>query len=191
MRTLFVGDVHGCAAELRELLGRARPDRVILVGDLFTRGPDPRGVWDLIRQHEAEAVLGNHDAVVLKKWTPGDKLPRRAFRWLAERQLLIRTDRWIAVHAGVDPSSPKKTTRKQAMYLRTVRGKPWWKRYQGKRLVIHGHHARDGLNDRRPYTLGLDTGCVSGGPLTGYLLEEDRLIQVPSRPETSRSKKDR
>jgi hypothetical protein len=47
--------------------------------------------------------------------------------------------------------------------------------------VLHGHDARRGLIDRRPWTLGLDTGCVYGGALTGYLLEEDRLLQVPAR----------
>ena len=42
--TLFVGDVHGCAAELSELIRIARPRRLILVGDLYTKGPDPAGV---------------------------------------------------------------------------------------------------------------------------------------------------
>ena len=84
-RTLFVGDVHGCAEELKRLLKKARADRVILLGDLFTRGPDPRGVWKLIEKWEAEAVLGNHDQAVLSTWTPGKQLPKRAFRWLARQ----------------------------------------------------------------------------------------------------------
>ncbi len=52
-RTLFVGDVHGCADELDKLLRKARPTRVVLLGDLFTKGPDPRGVWSLIREWDA------------------------------------------------------------------------------------------------------------------------------------------
>jgi len=38
----------------------------------------------------------------------------------------------------------------------------------------------DIVDSHRPRTLGLDSGCVYGKTLTGYLLEEDRLIQVPA-----------
>ncbi len=36
--------------------------------------------------------------------------------------------------------------------------------------VIYGHDARRGLN-LQPYTKGLDTGCVKGGPLTALVIE--------------------
>lgn len=182
-RTLIVGDVHGCARELDRLLGKARPKRVILVGDLFTRGPDPRGVWDLIQEWGCEAVLGNHDAVVLDRWEPGRPLPRKAHRWLRARPHVLVEKRWAVAHAGVHPRrGPRKTTREQALHLgRMKRGRWWWKLYDGKRLVVHGHHAAKGLIDRRPSTLGLDTGCVRGGRLTGYLVEEDRILSVKAR----------
>ena len=48
MATLFVGDVHACADELRDLLALAKPDRLILVGDMFNKGPDPDGTWKLV-----------------------------------------------------------------------------------------------------------------------------------------------
>src|SRR5690606_1576124 len=59
--TLVVGDVHGCADELAQLVREVDPDRVVLVGDLFTKGPDPAGVWAQIRDGGYEATLGNHD----------------------------------------------------------------------------------------------------------------------------------
>lgn len=181
-RTLIVGDVHGCAAELSELLTDTRPRRVILLGDLFTKGPDPRGVWALIRRWGAEAVLGNHDDLVLERWRPGRDLPAEAFQWLRERPLTVRGRGWIAVHAGIHPTQGlRATSRRRALYAKEWRGAPWWSRYQGRELVLHGHDAARGLVDRRPYTLGLDTGCVKGGGLTGYLLEQDRLVSVPSR----------
>ena len=46
--------------------------------------------------------------------------------------------------------------------------------------MIYGHDAVRGLQDHRPRTLGLDTGCVYGGVLTGYLLEDDRIVSVPA-----------
>ena len=66
MRTLFVGDVHGCATELGRLLDLAEPTDVVLVGDLFLKGPDPVGVWRLIRERGLRSVLGNHDVKLLK-----------------------------------------------------------------------------------------------------------------------------
>ena len=56
----------------------------------------------------------------------------------------------------------------------------WWQLYQGEDLIIYGHDAKRQVQDHRPRTLGLDSGCVYGGKLTGYLLEEDRLISVAS-----------
>ena len=50
-----------------------------------------------------------------------------------------------------------------------------------KRLISDGHDARRGLQDHRPKTLGLDSGCVYGNGLTGYLLEDNKLVHVPSQ----------
>ena len=64
----------------------------------------------------------------------------------------------------------------------TVKKAPlWWKLYRGDVLIIYGHDAVRKLQDHRPYTLGLDSGCVYGGELTGYLLEEDRLYKVKAK----------
>lgn len=180
-RTLIVGDVHGCAEELRRLVKKADPDRVILVGDLFSRGPDPRGVWALIKAHDMEAVLGNQDEVVLNRWRKGEQLPKKAFKWLARRPLWLELDGIIVVHAGLHPKGLRRTRRAHALEMRDWKGKAWFKRWKGPELVVHGHDARRGLVDRRPRTLGLDTGCVRGGRLTGYLVEEDRIISVRAR----------
>jgi hypothetical protein len=67
-RTIVVGDIHGCAAELQLLLrrcGYARGDRVVLGGDLVAKGPDSQGVVQFARENGVMAVLGNHDAFAL------------------------------------------------------------------------------------------------------------------------------
>ena len=58
--------------------------------------------------------------------------------------------------------------------------RPWDSFYTGSELVVHGHWAWRG-HYRGARTLGLDSGCVYGGPLTAWCLEEDRIVQVPSR----------
>ena len=59
---MVVGDVHGCADELRALVKMTRPTEVVLVGDLFTKGPDPVGVWRQVVQGGFNATFGNHEA---------------------------------------------------------------------------------------------------------------------------------
>ena len=64
MRTIIIGDVHGCRAELEALLDRVAftsGDRLVLVGDLVARGPDSLGVLDVARRTGAIVVRGNHE----------------------------------------------------------------------------------------------------------------------------------
>jgi len=68
MRTIIIGDVHGCLDELVALVaecGGTADSRIILVGDLVAKGPDPIGVIRWARENGAASVLGNHDDHVL------------------------------------------------------------------------------------------------------------------------------
>ncbi|MCK6507189.1 metallophosphoesterase [Myxococcota bacterium] len=194
MRTLFVGDVHGCAAELDLLLERARPDRLVMVGDLFTKGPDAPGVWALLQAWRAEAVLGNHDDLLLRKpeKAAGLGLPPAALDWVRALPLSLSGSGplgpWLVIHAGVHPERGLAgTSRDQALVMRrfpddsTADHPYWWQRWAGPPLVIYGHDAVRGLQDHRPHSLGLDTGCVYGGALTGFVLETGEILSVPAR----------
>jgi Calcineurin-like phosphoesterase len=81
-RTIIVGDVHGCVAELGRLLDDLAPsasDRVLFVGDLLARGPDSTGVLALYRQVRGRSVLGNHESTLLAAYRArrdGTKRPR-------------------------------------------------------------------------------------------------------------------
>lgn len=72
MRTIAIGDIHGCLRALDTLLEFAKvtpQDQVISLGDYVNRGPDSAGVLDrLIALHEAGdliAIRGNHDQVMI------------------------------------------------------------------------------------------------------------------------------
>ena len=58
--------------------------------------------------------------------------------------------------------------------------RPWDSFYAGDAWIVHGHWAWRG-HYRGPHTIGLDSGCVYGGPLTAWCVETDRVVQVPSR----------
>jgi len=67
-----IGDIHGCAPLLRLLLSRLPPEMpVLVVGDMCDRGPDSRGVVELLAERGARGVIGNHD-LWLRAWASGE-----------------------------------------------------------------------------------------------------------------------
>ncbi len=127
-RTLIVGDVHGCAAELDALLERlavGADDQLVFVGDLVARGPDSRGVLGRVRSLGARAVVGNHEERLLaardarSRGQPGPRLSpahRRVLRelddedWAQLESLPLSVDLpghdLRVVHAGIVPGVP-------------------------------------------------------------------------------------
>jgi bis(5'-nucleosyl)-tetraphosphatase (symmetrical) len=126
MARFAIGDLQGCATELRALLELIKfsPDRDQLwfVGDLVNRGPQSLECLRLIRAlgDNAVVVLGNHDLHLLAlafgsqlKHKPGDTL-REVLRardrvpllqWLLERPLAYRDPIHgdLMIHAGLVP----------------------------------------------------------------------------------------
>ncbi|MDH5493676.1 MAG: metallophosphoesterase [Myxococcales bacterium] len=210
MRRLIVGDVHGCLEELDALLALARPEEVIFVGDLVAKGPDSLGVIRRARELGARSVLGNHDAHCLRARAaaaagrPSPKLKRTHrevceqlgeadWAWLEALPMLLRLpeEGALVVHAGLRPDrSLEAQDPEDLMMLRSLRedgspssrvdeGVPWASRWPGPERVFFGHDALRGLQ-RHPHALGLDTGCVYGGALSGFVLPEEELVQVPA-----------
>ena len=73
METIFIGDIHGCSREFSALLDHVSPgrgDRLILLGDLVNKGPDPAGVLEIFATVDCVCLLGNHDLDHLK-WKGG------------------------------------------------------------------------------------------------------------------------
>lgn len=72
MRTLAIGDIHGCRTALDHLLNVVNPlpgDTLITLGDYVDRGPDSKGVLDrLLELHAGEQLVplrGNHELMML------------------------------------------------------------------------------------------------------------------------------
>ena len=200
MSTLVVGDVHGCAEELDVLLKKVQAQRVVFVGDLFTKGPDPAGVFSLVRDHET--VLGNHEERLIRA-LQGGGISRSVSMtmalldvdpwwrtWIQSLPLFLEVGGFTVVHAGLHPTGELElTTREMALVMRRFPMTDpaalfWWKQYTGDRRVIFGHDAIRGLvrveRAGKPQLIGLDTGCVYGGSLSGYVIESDEVVQVPA-----------
>ena len=72
MRTLAIGDMHGCLTALETLLDVVAPseeDQLVTLGDYVDRGPDSRGVIERLLALDRECHLvplrGNHELMML------------------------------------------------------------------------------------------------------------------------------
>src|SRR3954454_881285 len=84
MRTLAIGDIHGCHRALASLLGCVKPaegDELVFLGDYVDRGPASPGVigtlLSLAKTHRAIFLRGNHEAMMLD----GREDPLKANIW--------------------------------------------------------------------------------------------------------------
>jgi len=210
-RRLYVGDLHGCADELQDLLDRfgfvAGSDRLFSVGDVMGKGPNALEALRLLNKLGAVITLGNHDAHCLKGATlPEAQRTERHKTYLAslgEEQnfWLKEMTAWplyheekdvLMVHAGLQPglTHPSQMPRKVLITIRTWDGKgedlenennPPW-----FELVSFPKTVVFGHWARRglvdlPLFKGLDTGCVYGKMLTGWCPEDGKFYQAPAR----------
>jgi hypothetical protein len=203
-RTVIVGDLHGCAAELEDLLeavGFEQPsDRLVLVGDVVARGPDSHRAMDLVRLLDATWVRGNHEQKLIAAHRRGKSLGpdhRRLAREFSKEDwaLIESTPLWLdlpdhglrVVHAGVVPGvqfgkTPQeallriRTAPKWGHWSRATEGGPLWgSRYAGPPHVVFGHNART-EPQLWPWATGIDTGCVYGGRLTALVLAAGEIV---------------
>lgn len=210
MRQLIVGDIHGCYAELCDLLelaGLAPDDEIIAIGDIVDRGPESPQVLDFFRrQPNARSLMGNHErkhvrslagelqpalSQIITRDQMGDAYST-AIAYMRDLPHWLELPDATLVHGFFEPGVPVAEQRPVVIvgtlsgdaYLRERYAQPWYELYDGPKPLIVGHHdyRRDGqplVYQDRVY--GLDTGCCTGGRLTGLLLPDFRFLSVPSR----------
>lgn len=126
-----VGDIHGCLEEFDELLKTIQYNknqmRLVLLGDLMDRGPDPIGCVRRARELDVECIMGNHEEKHLrwrkhqkkfeetgksnpmKPMAPAEAAANEALNdqdWTWMKNLPLKLDlglNWWAVHAGCEP----------------------------------------------------------------------------------------
>ncbi|MDB5050516.1 MAG: metallophosphoesterase [Fibrobacteres bacterium] len=210
-RRLFVGDLHGCLAELNELLDRfgfhPGRDRLFSVGDVIGKGPDVPGTLRRLKDLEAQAVLGNHDFALLQaaRQIKAGKHPKHRdypeslgperdewIAWISAWPVFLDLPDIIMVHAGLEPGEQDLSAMapRILMQIRTWDGKgahldregdPPWFECVKPEKTVVFGHWAQRGLIDLPKFKGLDTGCVYGGKLTGWCPEENRFLQVDAK----------
>ena len=207
-RRLYVGDLHGCRAELDALLAafgfRSGIDRLFSVGDIVGKGPDVVGTLERLRELGAGVVVGNHDASLLqaaRSEAAGEKSKHRDYldslgrdrdawlKWIAAWPYYLESEDIILVHAGLEPGKAdlKDMSSRILSQIRSWDGKgvnlnregdPPWFECVKPDKTVVFGHWAQRGRVDLPGFKGLDTGCVYGGKLTGWCPEEDRFLEA-------------
>lgn len=213
MKRLILGDIHGCYAELRELLDKAGlsgDDEIIALGDMVDRGPDSPRVLDFFcTRPNTRSLMGNHERKHLRSFR-GEIRPALSQR-ITRQQLgeerypeavarmegfprFLELPEAIVVHGFFEPHVPLVEqpetvivgTLSGERYLKEHYDRPWYEMYDGDKPIIVGH--RDYLRTGEPFVhrdrvFAIDTGCCRGGALTGLILPDFRIVSVPAHKD--------
>ncbi len=115
MKYAVVSDIHGNLESLQKALELIEPDeRVLCLGDIVGYGPNPNECVRLIRERNAQTVLGNHDVAAIDnfgveyfnpaarraiEWTQ-QVIDADAISWLNELGYEIRHPNFLMVHGA-------------------------------------------------------------------------------------------
>ncbi len=211
MSHLVIGDIHGCYRELQDLLERSgltEGDRIVALGDLIDRGPEPAAVLGFFCQHDnALSLLGNHEDKHLRWWRGanepgisqritrhllGDEAHAGACRYLNTFPDRLELPEAYLLHGLWEPGRSFSEQRTEVAVATTEAetemiarlGERWFDHYDGDRPLVVGHH--DYYRTQQPLVVDdrvycIDTGCCYGGRLTGLLMPAFRFVSVPSR----------
>lgn len=208
-RTIAIGDIHGCAAALQAVLEAIDPqaeDCLVALGDYVDRGPDSRGVIELLMSISERTrlvpLLGNHEEMLLASqsdletregWLsfgglqtlrsygvisdPG-KIPREHLEFFEACREYHETERHFFAHAGYDAELP--LDRQSVFARRWVSLRDWAPapHCSGKTAIV-GHTAqRSGEVLDLGYLKCIDTWCYGGGWLTALDVTTGRIWQA-------------
>jgi serine/threonine protein phosphatase 1 len=211
MRTIVIGDLHGCyeeASALLDLLAVTEKDRVIFAGDLVDRGPKNRECVELAMRHEC--ILGNHEEKHLQQrkrkdedLSPDHLRTRRAlsdshYEYFAKLPTFIRLPEFgaVVVHAGVMPGvaieSQDTYHLLHAQCINPPERKSFWPSKAPSTHTFWTNHWKGpervifghSVFDKALVTehaVGIDTGCVFGGALTAVVLPGWQIVSVASK----------
>ncbi|WP_103963143.1 metallophosphoesterase family protein [Nonomuraea solani] len=201
LRTVIVGDIHGCFDELLELLEKAdlHPDDLLVsVGDLVDRGPAPGEVVGLFRERpNSVVVMGNHErkhvrgifsyAQEITRLQLGDRYAETV-EWMRTLPYHFENEHVRVVHAALLPEIAPADQKEEILCGSTSGERElaalfpdshWHDHYTDAKPVVFGHHVTGHepmIRDGRIF--GLDTGACHGWNLTALSVPDFTIHQV-------------
>lgn len=206
-RLVIVGDVHGCFAELLELLEKvalAPEDLLVSVGDLVDRGPESPEVVRFFRERPSTIVLmGNHERKHARAvFSYAQEITRLQFgpsygevvEWMKTLPYFFEDEHVRIVHAALVPGVPLHAQRLEILCGSTSGERelaaalpegPWHEHYRDAKPVVFGHHVvgKEPLVQQGGKIFGLDTGACHGWALTALSVPDFTLTLVPARAD--------
>jgi serine/threonine protein phosphatase 1 len=208
-RLIAIGDIHGCIAALKAILEQIAPqpdDTIVTLGDYVDRGPDTRGVIEMLLQLQKACrlvpLLGNHDDILLSlceggeeimadwlnfggdttmasyQMTRPESIPAEHIQFLRSCSMIFETERHFFTHGSYDPKLPFDKQSVAQMLWGKLRPEPPGPHYSGK-IAIVGHTAqRDGRILDLGYLKCIDTCCYGNGFLTALEVNTGQVWQT-------------
>lgn len=201
-----IGDIHGMSFHLQNLLDKIYSDfeeggyeygEIVFTGDYVDRGPDSKGVLDIliegtkIPELRFITLLGNHDDALftagsywinryakatLKSFgVESEKdIDKKYMDFMSRLWLKYESGPFFFCHAGIDP---KRTINDQ------IREDLLWIRYEFlhcdekfEKVVVHGHTPCFGHADVRHNRVNVDSHCYASGVLSA--MKYDGAISI-------------
>lgn len=206
-RTIAIGDIHGCSKALRGLLEAISPqsdDTFILLGDYIDRGPDSRGVVDILVELrsicQVVPLRGNHEVMFLgvrwgglpdEHWKlsggqatlasyGGDlsRVPDSHLDFFGGLRAFHETERAIFVHAGYLPTVNMADQPDQSLYWDHLPAIPPGPHCSGKTVFVGHTPQGSGMPLDLGHLVCLDTYCFGGLWLTAMDVTTRETWQV-------------
>lgn len=88
MKIAFIADIHGNSVALERVLEdikKRRADKIVVLGDICFRGPDPKGSLEKIRELETDVIKGNADEWIVRGIKKGE-VPDQAYEMMTRER---------------------------------------------------------------------------------------------------------
>jgi serine/threonine protein phosphatase 1 len=174
MSKYAISDIHGCLKTFEAMLDKialTKSDTLMLLGDYVDRGPDAKGVLDLIMKlenqgYQINCLLGNHEQEMINARTNNEAkkhwykwggiqtlmsfdveepihIPKKYVDFLKNLPRYIELDGYIFCHAGLNFDTPNPFDNQESLiWIRN-----WYQdinyKWLGNRIIVHGHTPTD------------------------------------------------
>jgi len=196
-RILALGDIHGCSRALQTLISLidlSSEDTLVMLGDAVDRGPDSRGVLELLLQLSEQChlvpILGNHEQMLLESvsgraplqdWlvhggaetldsygvgAVPSKMPSEHVEFISTWQNYYETDEHFYAHGNYLPKKPLDQQPWEELRWDSLRAYFPGPHCSGKTAILGHTSNKQGEILNVGHLICIDTYCWGGGWLT-------------------------